>query len=53
MLSQRRRQAEFVSRGLASREDARKLGDYFTADEILIEMENLLSQAKTKAESSH
>lgn len=45
----RRMQKEFVDRGLASRDEARNSGEYYTAEEVLGEMENLLSRAEAKA----
>jgi predicted transcriptional regulator len=48
-IQSRRVQKEFVARGLASRDEAKQTGEYFAAENILSEMENLLSQAEAKA----
>lgn len=45
----RRAQKEFIARGLASRDEARRTGEYFTAEDVLGEMEKMLSQAQAKA----
>lgn len=45
----RRAQKEFIARGLASRDEAWRTGEYFTAEDVLGEMEKMLSQAQTKA----
>ena len=45
----RRAQKEFISRGLASRDEARRTGEYFAAGDVLAEMEDMLSQAEAKA----
>jgi hypothetical protein len=47
-IQSRRAQEEFVNRGLVSRNEARKSGEYFAADDVLNEMEELLLQATTK-----
>jgi len=41
-------QAEFVARGLASRDEARKTGEYFTAEVVLQELDDMLSRAESK-----
>lgn len=45
----RRVQQEFIARGLAARDEARQTGEYFADDEVLREMDNLLSHAEAKA----
>lgn len=45
----RRVQQEFIARGLAARDEARKTGEYFADDEVLREMDDLLSHAEAKA----
>ncbi len=42
----RRAQREFVARGLAARDEARATGEYYGADEVLDEMEQLLARAE-------
>jgi predicted transcriptional regulator len=46
-IKRRRLQQEFITRGLASRDEARKTGEYFTADDVLRELGEMLA-AKTK-----
>ena len=41
-------QAEFVARGLASRDEARKTGEYFAAEEVLQELDDMLSRTESK-----
>jgi hypothetical protein len=45
----RRTQQEFLARGWASREEAKKTGVYFSADEVLNELDDILASAKEKA----
>ena len=47
-IQRRRLQQEFIARGLASRDEARKTGEYFAADEVLRELDDMLSQAEAK-----
>lgn len=44
----RRAQKEFIARGLASRDEAKRSGEYFAASDVLAEMEEMLSQADAK-----
>jgi predicted transcriptional regulator len=44
----RRTQQEFIARGLASREEARKSGVYFSADEVLAELDSIITDTKKK-----
>lgn len=39
-------QMEFVARGLASREEARRTGEYFKADAVHAELRKMLAKAK-------
>ena len=48
-IQSRRAQKEFIARGLVSRDEARRTGEYFAAADILSEMEDMLSQASVKA----
>ena len=48
-IQSRRAQKEFIARGLVSRDEARSTGEYFAADDVLSEMEDMLSQASSKA----
>jgi hypothetical protein len=36
---------EFVARGLASREEARRTGEYIPAEDVLLELDDMLAQA--------
>lgn len=45
----RQAQQEFIARGLASRDEAQRTGEYFSAEEVLNDMEAMLTQAKAKA----
>ena len=44
----RRAQQEFIARGLASRNQARRTGEYFSAEDVFDEMEGMLAQAEEK-----
>ena len=43
-IERRRTRAQFIARGLASRDDARKTGVYFEAGEVLGELADKLAQ---------
>lgn len=45
----RRMQREFIARSLSSRDQARRTGEYFEAEEVLSEMDDLLAVAEAKA----
>lgn len=46
---QRKAQQEFIARGLASREEAKRTGEYFSADEVFGELQSTLLSAEAKA----
>ncbi len=49
-IARRRLQREFVARGLASRDDARRTGEYVDAADFQAELERMLKAARaTKA----
>jgi len=48
-IQSRRVQKEFIARGLTSRDEAKRTGEYFAAEDVLVEMQEMLSQAQTKA----
>jgi hypothetical protein len=50
-IEQRRIRAEFMARGLASREAARQSGVYFTSEAVHAELGRMLAKARTKAKS--
>jgi len=45
-VARRRLQREFVARGLASREEARRNNEYFDADDVHAELERMLNAAR-------
>lgn len=45
-VNRRRMQAEFIARGLAAREDAKRTGVYFTVDESLAGLDAILAKHK-------
>ena len=48
-VNRRRNQAEFIARGLAAREEAKRTGVYYTADEVHAELHAMLAAAEAKA----
>jgi len=46
-VARRQLQREFIARGLAAREDAKRTGEYIEADEVHAELENLLNAAQS------
>lgn len=48
-IQSRRVQKEFIARGLTSRDEAKRSGEYFSAEDVLVEMQDMLSQARAKA----
>ncbi|MBC7857659.1 MAG: prevent-host-death protein [Burkholderiaceae bacterium] len=48
-LERRLGQRDFLARGLASREEARRTGEYYSATEVLDELDAMLSDAELKA----
>ncbi len=47
-LEHRLLQSEFIARGLASRDEARKTGEYVTAEKVLAELDAMLCRAEGK-----
>jgi predicted transcriptional regulator len=47
-VERRRMQAEFIARGLRSRDDARRTGDYVDADVVLDNLQRKLDVARTR-----
>ena len=47
-IKRRQLQQEFIARGLAARDEARRTGEYFPAEDILGELDSMLSAAETK-----
>ncbi|MDD5035489.1 MAG: hypothetical protein PHE55_12110 [Methylococcaceae bacterium] len=50
-VDRRRLQKEFIARGLSSRDEAKRKDEYFSASEILDELDSLLIQAEAKAKA--
>ncbi len=49
-IERRRTRAEFIARGLISREEAKRSGVYFAADKVHGELGQMLAKAKSKAQ---
>lgn len=47
-IESRRAQQAFIARGLASRDEARRTGEYFTPDEVLRDLDRMLAKAQAK-----
>jgi predicted transcriptional regulator len=47
-IEHRRAQQAFISRGLASRDEAPRTGEYFSAEDVLRELDDLYARAKAK-----
>lgn len=45
-VNRRRMQAEFIARGIAARDEARRTGEYFDADKVHAELHAMLDKAK-------
>jgi hypothetical protein len=48
-IERRQSQREFIARGLASRDEAKRSGEYHDADDVLRELDELLDDAGAKA----
>lgn len=48
-IARRRLQQEFLARGIASRDEAKRTGEYYPAEDVLAELDGLLAEAKNKA----
>lgn len=47
-IARRQLQQEFIARGLASRDEARRTGEYYPAEEVLQELDGMLARTKKK-----
>ena len=47
-IERRRSRAEFIARGMASREEAKRTGVYFAADRVHAELGQMLAKAKVR-----
>jgi predicted transcriptional regulator len=50
-IERRRMQSEFIARGLVSREDAKRSGEYFSADSVLKDLDRMLAKAEKKTKA--
>lgn len=50
-IERRRTQSEFIARGLTSRDEARRSGEYFSSDAIHTELDRMLTTAEKKAKA--
>ena len=48
-IARRKLQQEFLARGIASRDEAKRAGEYYPAEDVLGELDGLLAKAKKKA----
>lgn len=48
----RRMQKEFIARGLASRDEARRTGEYYSSDEIRDELDAMLREATIRTNAA-
>lgn len=48
-IHRRRAEHEFIARGLASRDEAARTGEYHPADAVLAELDDMLNAAEEKA----
>lgn len=48
-IERRQAQQAFHARGLASRDEARRTGEYFAAEDVLRELDDMLGAAETEA----
>ena len=47
-IRQRKARAEFIARGLASRAESQRTNQYFSTDDVLNELNGILSRAESK-----
>ena len=48
-IARRQSQQEFIARGLASRDEAKRSGEYFSAQDVLGELDDMLAAAESTA----
>jgi predicted transcriptional regulator len=51
-IERRRLRSEFVARGLASRDEAKHSGEYFSADQVQRELDGMLEEAEARAKTA-
>ena len=49
-IERRRTRAEFIARGMASRDEAKRTGVYFSADRVHAELGQMLTRTKAKVQ---
>ena len=49
-IARRQTQREFIARGLASRDEAKQSGDYFSSEQVLAELDGMLLEAESKVQ---
>lgn len=47
-IARRRLQQEFIARGIASRDEAKRINEYYPAENVLRELDDLLALAKSR-----
>jgi predicted transcriptional regulator len=47
-IQNRRIQREFIARGLAARDESRRTGEYYSAEDVFNELRGMLAQAEAK-----
>lgn len=50
-VARRRLRSEFVARGLASRDEAKHSGEYFSADQVQSELDGMLKEAEARTKT--
>lgn len=48
-IARRKNQSKFIARGLASLEEYKRTGGFYTADEVLADLDRILEEAEAKA----
>ena len=48
-IQHRKARQEFIARGLAAREEAKRTGEYYSAGEVIDELKSMLLEAENKA----
>ena len=51
-IERRRLRREFIVRGLASRDEAKNSGEYFSADQVQRELDGMLEEAEARAKTA-
>jgi len=51
-IERRRLRSEFIVRGLASRDEAKNSGEYFSADQVQRELDGMLEEAEARGKTA-